>query len=75
MFRGTLAPHATAEVRAKLWVGRPGAVALGGWTAESEVGEEGAADGNAWRAAFRYRQRAPPDDPGFALVVTNAAGR
>ncbi|KDR85341.1 hypothetical protein GALMADRAFT_234163 [Galerina marginata CBS 339.88] len=67
-FRGTISPSETTAIHPKLWVTRPGAYGLGGWTLETEICSP---TGQAIKSR-RYLQGPSLSEEGACIVVCDS---
>ena len=54
------------EVKAKMWISRPGIYGLSGWRLETEVGQ---ASAEAWRTRSSFSQGPPAGEESIVTVV------
>ncbi|KAF8973873.1 ER-golgi trafficking TRAPP I complex 85 kDa subunit-domain-containing protein [Flammula alnicola] len=70
-FRGTIPPSETTTIHPKLWVTRPGAYDLGGWTLETEVSIPSRGTGQSVRKR-RYLQEPPAGEEAACVIVCDS---
>ncbi|KAF8167761.1 ER-golgi trafficking TRAPP I complex 85 kDa subunit-domain-containing protein [Crassisporium funariophilum] len=70
-FRGVIPPSQSATLHPKLWITRPGAYGLGGWTLETEIDTSTSDDPIRSSRKRRYLQE-PPLVEGACLIVCDS---
>lgn len=69
VFRKTLGPLETCQIRAQMAASQPGVYGLGGWTVQCEVA---ASDKGEWKAGDAYTILAPEMEDEDVVVVHQA---